>query len=197
MKIKRTSTCLLMVSGMLLFIGGALQAQVGGGSSLGGSGGAVGQGSPDITRPGTGGDATRGGAGTPQGSSGSMKPGHESSGTMGSEGAIIKPGPGGGLREDQGDYPVQAQRILVRAAEADPPREAALAAWVHRGAWGHPVGPDREAGWDHQAAREAADNRRVVIKSMRGSASSSSLTYPTPSTSADASDLCNETCVMV
>ena len=74
----------------------------------------------------------------------------------------------GGVREDQGDYPVQAQRILVRAAEADPPREAALAAWVHRGAWGHPVGPDREAGWDHQAAREAADNRRVVIKSMRG-----------------------------
>ena len=95
MKIKRTSTCLWMVSGMLLFTGGALQAQVGGGSSLGGSGGAVGQGSPDITRPGTGGDATRGGAGTPQGSSGSMKPGHESSGTMGSEGAIIKPGPGG------------------------------------------------------------------------------------------------------
>lgn len=105
MKIRRTSACLFIASGMLLFTGAALQAQVGSGS---GSGGVVGQGGPNITRPGTGQEVTPGGSGTipefnqstqgaPDGGTGS-RPG---SGSMGAPGSTVQPGgtgaPGRGL----------------------------------------------------------------------------------------------------
>ena len=78
----------------MLFTGGPVQTQLGSGS---GSGGAVGQGGPDITKPGKGGETNQEGSGTSDRSSESMKmQDHESSGKMGSEGAIImKPKPGG------------------------------------------------------------------------------------------------------
>lgn len=85
-----------MVSGIPLFADRGIQAQIGSGS---GSGGAVGQGGPEIIRPGHGNDGPREGA---------MKQGSEASGTMGTEGAIIvqpKPGengaPGSGRPPDR------------------------------------------------------------------------------------------------
>jgi hypothetical protein len=59
MTIPQICLYMVMASGILLLTGGVLQAQLGGGSSSGSPGGAIGQGGPDITRP--GGDAMRGG----------------------------------------------------------------------------------------------------------------------------------------
>lgn len=58
---------LLVWSGTLFLSDGAIQAQLGKGS---GSGGVVGQGGPDITRPETGGDAPLRGTGSPDRSGG-------------------------------------------------------------------------------------------------------------------------------
>jgi hypothetical protein len=105
LKIKHACACIVMASGMLLLADGAGQAQLGTGS---GSGGAVGQGDPDITRPGTGEDAPQRGAGSPDRSGGTMEQGQDSSGGMRPEGAIImqpKPGekgaPGSGRPPDR------------------------------------------------------------------------------------------------
>ncbi|UVT20345.1 MAG: hypothetical protein H8K03_21690 [Nitrospira sp.] len=99
MKIPQTCASTLMVAGMLLFTGGTGQAQVGSGS---GSGGAVGQGGPEIKRPGTGQEVTPGGPGTmPEfnqnlpGAPDSGKASRPGSGSIGAPGSPGEPGGAG------------------------------------------------------------------------------------------------------
>ncbi len=61
MKIPQTDAAAFMVAGMFLFTGGIVQAPVGSGS---GSGGAIGQGDPNIMRPENGQEVIPGGSGT-------------------------------------------------------------------------------------------------------------------------------------
>ena len=72
----------MVSSGILLLAGGTVQAQVGSGV---GSGGVVGQGSPDMTRPGKSEDAAQRGSGSSKEFNKSKKQGHESSGKMGKD----------------------------------------------------------------------------------------------------------------
>lgn len=83
-----------MASGILLSTDQELEAQLGSGS---GSGGAVGQGGPEIMRPEKSSDAT------PEGT---MKPDPDSAAIQGSEGAIIlQPKPGEGSAPGSGRPP--------------------------------------------------------------------------------------------
>ena len=99
MTMKQRCVYMVMVGGILLFAGVAVQAQLGSGSSP------IGQGGPAITVPGTGGGTTQEGAGRT--GAGTRQQDAESSGTMGLEGAIItqpKPGeeaPGSGRLLDR------------------------------------------------------------------------------------------------
>lgn len=87
MRMRHTCACFLMVGGMLLFAGGASQAEQ---SKSGSQSGAVGTGS-----------------GSTGGSSGAMKQGHESSGKMGQDSSVItKDNPGGIVtRGGRGEMP--------------------------------------------------------------------------------------------
>lgn len=105
MTIRQKCIYMCIASGILLFTGGAVQAQVGSGS---GSGGAIGQGGPEITKPGTGQSVTPGGSGpipefnqstpgAPDSGTGS-RPGSGSTSSPGSTGQLGGTGaPGKGL----------------------------------------------------------------------------------------------------
>lgn len=86
MTIRHLCVSMLMGSWILLFADGAVQAQLGSGS---GSGGAIGQGSPEITKPENDGDRER------HDGSGTIQHGQDPSERIGPEGALImKPKPG-------------------------------------------------------------------------------------------------------
>ena len=139
MKSRHIGTCIVLASGIFVFTGGSIQAQVSSGSPSSGSGNLGGSGA------GSGRSMTSPGSGSP----GSMGQGQEGPN-------MSKP-----LPADPAEHPAQAeatQRFLV-AAEWDQGVE--LAAWVPPAGWVPPgVWNQVEEVWDQRGVREAADDRR-------------------------------------